>query len=186
MSTKNDTNDLAVRAEPLLLRAKKIYGDILDSEHRLKMQRDELLMLAFRLGGVLVALKEIIGHGRWILWIEGHWPELGKRNCQRCMSLYRDNDSKCVDSTLLDAESVRKFLWGYIPAKERPELDGDQPIAPHPHPLTFVNNFTKWDRQAELGLIVRPPVDVLQRDLEPVVRRIVALAGRDWVEGLLT
>ncbi len=48
-----------------------------------------------------------------------------------------------------------------------------------------MNNFTKWDRQADLGLIERPPVQVLRIDLAPVVRRMAELGGRQWIEELL-
>ncbi|MEA3211307.1 MAG: hypothetical protein QOE70_4364 [Chthoniobacter sp.] len=180
-----DSLELAERVRPLLEAAKETYAEIVSAEQVLRLKRDELLMLAFRLGGILVRIKDAIGHGRWLFWLGGNWPDLGERNSQRCMTLFRENDAKSVDSTDLNAESIRKFLWGYIPAKERPELPGDQRITPTPHPLTFVNQFFKWDQQCKIGLATAPEPDVLRHDLEPVVRRIIEIGGREWVAGLL-
>lgn len=184
IETQTNGAELSERMQPLLERAKSIYASIEQSEGKLRQTRDELLMHAYCLGDVLTQLKATIGHGRWLFWLGGNWPDLGERNARRCMALFRENPES-VDSTDLSPDSIRQFLWGYIPAKERPELPGDKPLTPHPHPLTFVNNFAKWDRQAELGLITRPPVETLRVDLAPVVRRIAELGGREWIESLL-
>jgi hypothetical protein len=173
--------------------AKGIYEHILEAEKSLLTQRDALLILAFRLGNVLTDMKEEIGHGKWLFWLGGSWPALGERNAQRCMALVRDNPEvvkklvkgKSVESSDFTDESVRKFMWGYVPAKERLELAGDEDVSPQPHYLTFVNQYFKWERQLKIGHATAPPIDTFRRDFEPLVRSVIARGGRDWVAGLL-
>jgi hypothetical protein len=43
-------------------------------------------------------------------------------------------------------------MWGYIPVKERLQLEGDVEMNPGPHHLTWVNQFSKWDRQLEADI----------------------------------
>jgi len=120
--------------------------------------RNMILSGAWRVGNILSGLKEDIGHGKWIIWLISHFPELGstdrmrEENAARCMKLYKENECiKDGNSRLLSIDSVRKFMWGYIPAKDRPQLEGDSDIDPSPHHLTFVNQFSKWDRQRRSG-----------------------------------
>ena len=181
-----DALELADRVRPMLRRAQEIYATIIDGERAMEGLRDAVLLRAWSLGKILSEIKEDVGHGRWLFWLGGHWPDLSERTAQRCMALHKDN-AKANPQNFADLspDSIRKFMFGYVPAKERPQLQGDERLAPQPHPLTFVNNFTKWDRQAEIGLVTRPPVEVMRRDLEPVVKRIVELLGRDYIAGLL-
>jgi len=175
--------------------AKAIYQHILAAEKSLLTQRDALLILAFRLGNVLTDMKEEIGHGKWLFWLGGSWPALGERNAQRCMALVRDNPdvvkklatkgSKSVESSDFTDESVRKFMWGYVPAKERLELPGDEDVNPQPHYLTFVNQYSKWRRQVKIGHAALPPIELMRRDFEPTVRDLIELLGRDWIRLLL-
>lgn len=171
-------------ARPLLAEAKALYAEILEAEKAIRLKRDELLTLALQMGKILVTIKDEIGHGKWLFWLGGHWPQLGEKNAQRCMALARENP-KSEDSSDLSEESVRKFMWGYIPAKQRAELEGDQKIAPAAHHLTPINHFWKWERQLKIGHVAAPPVEVMQREFEPVVRRLAELLGRDYVLGLL-
>jgi hypothetical protein len=62
------------------------------------------LRLAYRLGVELLALKEEIGHGKWLLWLCANFKELGKNeykirhNAERCMS-FASRNPNCADST---------------------------------------------------------------------------------------
>lgn len=175
--------------------AKALYGNILEAEKSLLTQRDALLILAFRLGNVLTDMKEDIGHGKWLFWLGGSWPALGERNAQRCMALVRDNPEvvkkmarkgfESVESSDFTDESVRKFMWGYVPAKERLALAGDEDVNPQPHYLTFVNQYSKWRRQIKIGHATLPPIDTMRRDFEPTMRDLIELLGREWISGLL-
>ena len=171
-----------------LTEAKTIYAEILNDEKSLLGTRENMLSRAWKLGQVLSALKEEIGHGKWLFWLGGNWPELGERNARRCIALYGDNlewSGKTEDSADLKLDSVRKFMWGYLPAKERLQIEGDEQIKPGLHHLTFVNQFSKYDRQLKNGHVESFSLEVFQREVEPMVRRIIELGGRDWIVSLL-
>ena len=194
------TNALAAptqTAAQKLKRAKAIFAQIVESEGGLKMHYRTIRTNAFLLGEVLTEMKEEIGHGNWILWIEGNWPELGERNAARCMTFFKANpaiQAKARNSALLrgigDAEwnsdSVRKLMWGYIPAKERPQLEGDESVSNPPHYLSFVNHFVKWDRQLLLGHVSMPPLAQFRKEMEMPLRRIIEIGGKDWAQDVLS
>jgi hypothetical protein len=71
-------------------------------------------------------------------------------------------------------------MWGYVPVKERLQLDGDDRVSSKPHYLTFLNNFRKWDRQVRIGLIPAPPIELMRREFSPIIGRAVKLLGRNW------
>jgi hypothetical protein len=157
-------------------------------ERSLESSRDEMLARAWKLGEILSELKEEIGHGKWLFWLGGNWPELGERNARRCIALFKDNQGwsgKMQNSAELAVDSVRKFMWGYIPAKERLALDGDEEIKPGLHHLTFVNQFSKYDRQLRSGHVESFELETFKREVEPMIRRIVELTGRDWIYSIL-
>lgn len=186
--TSTAPNDLA---KSYLEQAKEELSKIVHIENGMLRDRNELLERAWNVGRLLIAMKDNVKSGNWLLWLEFNWPELTIRNSQRCIVLFRENSNAIksthtmVDFKALTPDSVRKFMFGYVPVKERKALAGNQFIAPHAHPLTFANNFLKWDRQAELGLIKRPPIDVFRRDMEPIIKRMAELAGKEWVQGVL-
>jgi hypothetical protein len=51
----------------------------------------------------------------------------------------------------LKFDSVRKHCLSLAPPKERQVMQGDAKDTPAPHYLTFVNNFSKWHRQVQIG-----------------------------------
>jgi hypothetical protein len=184
------STELAGHAATLLQQARRQIGALIDAEQAIRDDLQQLCHRTWDLGKSLAELKEIVGHGKWMFFVANNFPELGDTEPTR---VRRANDSKAFFeanpnypvSGNFTVESIRKCVFHLAPDKERPQLTGDQPIAPHAHPLTFVNQFLKWDRQAEIGLVARPPVDVFRRDIEPVIRRIVELGGKDWVESIL-
>jgi hypothetical protein len=76
-------------------------------------------------------------------------------------------------------------MWGYLPAKERLQIKGDEQIKPGLHHLTFVNQFSKYDRQLRNGHVESFSLEVFRREVEPMMRRVIELCGRDWVASLL-
>ena len=76
-------------------------------------------------------------------------------------------------------------MWGYIPAKERLLLPGDEKSPRLYHYLTFVNYFWMWDRRVRIGKYDAPDLETLQREVEPVVRRLIELCGHEWIRTLL-
>jgi hypothetical protein len=63
---------------------------------------------------------------------------------------------------------------GYVPVKDRPKLDGDAPLTTPAHHLTVLNDWRKFCRRRELGLI-KVSDDELRRDFQPL---------KDWLDTL--
>lgn len=150
---------------------------------------DVMLDNAWHLGRILSDLKEEIGHGKWLFWLGGTWPELGERNAQRCIGFFKANEKwtplKSEEFRGLDIDSVRKFMWNYIPAKDRLELTGDQEITPRAHHLTVANAFSKWDRQLRSGHVENFQLELFKTEMEPMIRRLVEICGRDYIVSIL-
>jgi hypothetical protein len=84
------------------------------------------------------------------------------------------------NSSDLDGDSRRKFLWNYVPAKERQRLEGDNNDTPIMHPVTCRNYWEKYDRQVRTGQIPQLPVEILRHDLMPMWLRQAELMGIDY------
>ena len=174
-----DQADKLESAKVLLAEIQRIEGGMMDL-------RELLFVSAWHLGSQLQDMKEDIGHGKWLVFLEGHWPQLSQQNASRYMAFFKANPNHGNSGDLtFSTESVRKFMWDYIPVKERPHLEGDAPIERITHHLTFVNVFSKWDRELSLGRVEKPPVEMLRRECEPVVKRMAELMGREYLIGLL-
>ena len=181
---------------PLVQKAKDELRALAASEIRLRETHDEILRRAWRLGSCLCELKENVGRGNWLIWLPANLPELGStnsartENASRCMRFFKDNPPKIGNSRFVkppaefSPDSKRKFLWAYVPAKERLVLEGDERINFQPHYLTFVNQYSKWRRQIKIGHATLPPVDTMRRDFEPTMRDLIELLGPEWVSNL--
>jgi hypothetical protein len=172
-----------------LSEARRELAEIQSLEQNLRQNRDAILSHAWKLGGILADIKEEIGHGKWLFWLGGNWPELGERNARRCITFFKANEGwqngKSEDFRGFDVDSIRKFMWGYIPVKERLELEGDVIDSPAPHHRTFINQFSKYDRQLRSGQIESFSPENFRRAIEPMIRRLIDLCGRDWFRSLL-
>jgi hypothetical protein len=166
-----------------LSEARRELAEIQILEQNLRNNRDAILGHAWRLGQILSELKEEIGHGRWLFWLGGNWPELGERNAQRCIAFFKANES--VESNGFAVGSIRKFMWGYIPAKERLELEGDVAHSLAPHHRTFINQFTRYDRQLRSGHVESFSLEKFKEAVAPVIRRLSDICGPDWIRSLL-
>lgn len=126
---------------------------------------------AWRLGKTLVAMKRQVGHGNWLVCVEG--LGISARHATRHMELAIDNPhAKSVAD--LSNESVRKFRLRYVPEKERPEIDGDETIPRACHHLSLVNDWRRMLRRVEIGQAQLNPEEA-RRDLRPLY---------DWLRGL--
>ena len=146
--------------------------------------RNSLLERAWRLGGLLARLKVQIPHGYWQAWICANLPELGSsdgartENASRCIRFYAEN-LKVGNSRhpeIFSVESVRKFMWGYVPAKERLQLEGDEPEKPGAHHLTFANEFRRWDYQVRTGR-AELYLEEFKHEIAPLLLRIRDILG---------
>jgi hypothetical protein len=185
---------LSTSIRPLLQKAKDELRALAASESRLRETHDEILRRAWILGGYLCELKENIRRGNWLIWLPANLPELGRtdsartENASRCMRFFKDNPPKNREFPTPPAEfspdSKRKFLWGYVPAKERLQLPGDEKVKPEAHHLTFVNCFSKYDHQLRSGRVGGFDIDLFRRETEPMIRRLIDLCGAEWVSKL--
>jgi hypothetical protein len=169
----------AAIVEERLIQAKSELAEIQTLERNLRTNHEAILCHAWELGRILTDLKEEIGHGKWLFWLGGNWPELGERNARRCMVFFKANENwlKSAEFCGFERNSIRKFMWGYIPAKERLQLPGDVTDSPAPHHLSPVNQFTKYYRQVRSGLGEWPDQEIFRREIEPTLQIILRLAG---------
>src|SRR5919109_705326 len=101
-----------------------------------------------------------------------HFPEISESTAQRYVKIDRDNpNAERVRDLKFD--SVQKHCLSLAPPKERQVMEGDAKDAPAPHYLTFVNNFSKWHRQVQIGQARLPPPKILRQELEPTLRRMI-------------
>jgi len=182
---------------PLVQKAKDELRALAASENRLRENHDDILRRAWTLGGYLCDLKENVGRGNWLIWLPANLPELGStnsartENASRCMRFFKDNPPKIGNSRFLkppaefSPDSKRKFLWRYVPAKERLLLEGNEKVTFAPHHLTWVNEFFRYNRQLRTGKIEHFDLDLFRRDIEPMARRLIQLCGPDWFSNLL-
>lgn len=180
------SHELVESVRPLLAEAQGIFEEIAEIEGAIRRNYDLLFAGTWRLGQKLSEIKAEVGHGRWLFWLGANWAEIDVRKAQLCMQFFAANpEANTSNLTHFSVESIRKLMGGYIPAKVRPQLDGDAPVKPSTHHLTFVNHFSKWDRQLQIEHIPAPEIEVLRRDCEPVARRMIELLGREYFAGLL-
>jgi rRNA maturation protein Nop10 len=160
--------------------ARRELAELETVENSLYKTRDDICCHSWRVGRVLTELKEEIGHGKWLIWLRGNWPQHELR-AQRCMAFFRTNEdwkeNKSVEFDGFERNSVRKLFGGYTPEKERLQLAGDVTDSPAPHHLTPINQFTKYFRQVRSGLGEWPDQEIFRREIEPILQIILRLAG---------
>jgi hypothetical protein len=159
----------------LLAEAKHHYaimeGDRIRVEHGMKSSVWE----AWEVGQRLNSLKPLVGNGNWMEWLEHHWTGASYRTANRCMGIYAKNpEARSVKD--LGCDAVRKFRLGFVPEKERPELDGDERLQGVAHQLGIVNAWRKMERARELGQL-KVSDDDLRRDLAPLHEWLDVLFG---------
>ena len=168
-----------------LQEAKRLCQEFRGMESKFLEFGEQMKWQAYCIGKILNELKEEIGHGKWLLYLTANLPELGNteqmiiRNAQRCMMIAKASPN-ARNPSQLDSDSRRKFMWGYVEAKERVALEGDSTDKPVPDPLTCVNYWHKWYRQIKTGQIEQPEIEELRHDIGPMLLEGVEMVGRDW------
>jgi len=180
-------------APVLVVQAKRAIAELRSAEASLLKMHYLLFMRAWVLGGILSRLKDQIPRGSWQTWVCSNLRELGStdgartENASRFMRFYRQNPNPTVGNSrhqIFSVDSMRKLMWGYVPKKERLQLEGDEDIKPGAHHLTFVNQFSKYDRQLRNGRVDGFNVEIFRRETEQMLHRIADLGGHDWFRGL--
>ena len=134
---------------------------------------------AWQCGKRLNEMKRIIGHGNWLTYLQSQLPEISESTAQRYMKIDRDNPNAARVKDL-KFDSIRKHCLSLAPAKKRPQLKGDLRDWPCAHYLSAVNFFARWYHRVKIGLAQSPPREVLRHDLEPTLRRMIELCGKEW------
>jgi hypothetical protein len=183
-----NTEQLAVISKSThakLQEAKRLCVEFQGIEFDFKKLGERMILQACAIGKLLNELKDEIGHGKWLLYLTANLTELGGtdqiiiRNAQRCMNLARANPNT-RNSSHLEPDSKRKFMWNYVPDKPRIALEGDSSDSPVAHPLTCVNYWHKWYRQVQTGQLEALPIETLRHDIGPMLIEGVQMVGKAW------
>ncbi|MHA3773641.1 hypothetical protein ACXR0O_19065 [Verrucomicrobiota bacterium sgz303538] len=159
----------------LTAEAKGILAKYEAKTRELSKNFDEALELAWRFGQKLNEIKATVGHGNWQLWLANNLEGMGDRHARRHMALDSDNPGAQSIADLSE-ESVRKFRYGFVPEKTRPELPGDQTFQRAAHHLTLVNDWRQFVRRVEIGQ-AQLDEDEARRDLMPLWEWMCILYG---------
>lgn len=180
------TTDLTAKTT-LLAEARATYAQIVEVESAIRRDYDLLLAAGWALGQKLVALKDEIGHGKWLFWLGQNWSDLGERRAQNCMAFFRDNEALANPQNLTDfsTDSVRRFLGGYLPAKIRPQLEGDEKLAPVASFDTVVNKWALLERRINEGHAQRPPLETFAPQFRLMIEGARKIYGRELIDPLL-
>jgi hypothetical protein len=172
--------------------AKLIFAEIVEVEESIRRDYDRLLSTGWRLGKALCALKAQIGHGKWLFWLGGHMPDIGEDKALRCMQLYaaneRANSANGPNPAHLrdfNVDSIRRFLGGYLPSKIRPQLEGDQRLAPVVSFDSGCNKIAALFHRIKEGHAQPPPWEVVAPQARLIITGLIDLYGPDHIAELL-
>jgi hypothetical protein len=166
---------IAKSLEAQLNEAKRLFAEGEELHDEIITKLDASLERAWKIGCILNVLKDKVGHGNWTVYLEANWPALPARTATRYQKLDTENPgAKSIAD--LSPDSVRAFRFGYVPAKERQELEGDTKVEPVTHHLTILNDFNKFSRRLETGH-AKLDQDAAKKDLRPVFEWLCGLYG---------
>ena len=172
MSQSRIENSVALTRPQLIQQARTILAELLAVETGLREYYDRLFRGNWALGSVLKELKEDVGHGHWLFWLGENWPELGDTRARRSIAFFDanpvlPNQANLTDLKLSDfpdeeafcawVNSVRALLGGHMPAKLRPQLEGDQPLVPVASFEAGTNRLAAMFHRIEESHAAKPP-----------------------------
>ncbi len=76
----------------------------------------------------------------------------------------------------LKFDTIRKYRLGFVPEKEKPELENDVKFPRLMHHLKLVNEFARWKRRRDTGQIEKNE-DEERRDLRELYDFLRELYG---------
>ena len=159
----------------LMFEAEKLLAQFQAAEQALVEDFDYTAERAWQLGRRLNPLKKLVGHGNWEKWRVDAFPKLDDRAAQRCMALDRLNP-KAQNFADLNAESLRKYRFGYVPAKERAILKGDKKFARPADYNSALIECNKLMHRVDVGLY-KPDVQELVQAFKPFWTWLGKLGG---------
>jgi len=171
---------LSTKLKQLTAEARGLLAELdsmgIDIEDRLARALEK----AWLFGKVMVAVKNEVGHGNWLIWVAANVKQLSERQVRRYLDLALENPTaKTVDD--LSPDSVRKFRYGFVPEKERPELEGDATLPPANHHLSLLNDWKRLQRRQTIGQL-RIDEEEARKDLKPLFEWMCGLYGISFEE----
>ncbi|SRR6266404_1973398 len=173
------TNQLAIRKDEITTLVK----EAIDFHERAQASKNSTLdaqqaalFNAWQCGIRLNKIKALVGHGHWNTWLDVHFCKphgLSDRTARLYMKIDNDNPKlrhgKANRQRVADLafDTIRKHAYSFVPEKERPKLEERHKIPRLMHHLTVVNEFFKWKRRRDIGLIEANPKEE-RRDFKPV------------------
>lgn len=169
------THPRALTLRNLTTEAKDLLAQYESKTRELSKNFDDALELAWKFGRKLNEIKSAVGHGNWLLWLPNNLEGMSDRHARRHMLLDTSNPGAETIAELSE-DSVRKFRFGFIPEKERPEIPGDQKFQRTPHHLTIVNDWRQFVRRVEIGQ-AQLDEEEARRDMRPLLEWLAKLYG---------
>jgi hypothetical protein len=158
-----------------LKEAKELHAQSQAAEATAECNAQVALENAWQCGKRLNLIKESVGHGNWLTWLDANWPELGQRTAQYYMKIDTDNPNANRGSDL-KFDSIRKHRMAKVPKKPRVEEDGDQSFSKPEHHSTVVNELARLFQRIDAGQ-QKVDEDELRRDFKPTYERLQRLYG---------
>ena len=158
-----------------LSEAKKLHAEAQEAEAAVEHGQATALDKALQCGKRLLLLKENVGHGNWLTFLEANWPELPSRTAQEYMKIASDNPNAHRGADL-KFDSIRKHRYAAVPKKEHPKQDGDLKFSKPEHHTTVVNELARFFQRIDAGQ-ADVDEDELRKDFRPAYDRLKQLYG---------
>ncbi len=166
MNAKQLANSRTKKIRQLAEEAKQFHKEAESARAAVEAGVLNALEKAWQCGKRLNRIKQIIGHGNFLRWLESNLPTISVRTAQRYMQIDKASPNATRVSHL-KFDSIRKHAFSFIPEKERPKLEDRHKIPRLMHHLTVVNEFFRWKRRRDIGLIEADSKEE-RRDFKPV------------------
>ena len=168
------TTDLKV-IKKQLAEAKRLHAQAQQAEATIETSSIVALEKAWQCGKRLNLIKESVGHGNWLTWLESKWPELGSRTAQRYMKIDSDNPNATRVSDL-KFDTIRKAQLANVKKKEHPKEKGDVAFSKPENYSTVINEIARMIQRIDSG---QDDVDKdeLRKALDPHYRWMQRLFG---------
>jgi hypothetical protein len=168
------TTDLDVIKQQLA-EAKQLHAQSQQAEATVESNAMLALEKAWQCGKRLNLIKENVGHGNWLTWLDANWPELGQRTAQYYMKIDTDNPNANRSSDL-KFDSIRKHRISKVPKKNHPKDKDDESFSKPEHYSTVVNENARFWQRYDTGQVKADEAELRDAWL-PTYERLQKLYG---------
>jgi hypothetical protein len=169
------TTDIVAELKQHLAKARRFHAEVIEASATREAADKTELERAWQCGKELNVIKESLGHGNWLMWLNANWPELPDRTAQVYMKIDRDNPNaqRVAD---LKFDSIRKYAIAKVPKKQKVDEPGDQSFSKPENHSTVVNELARLFQRIDAGQQVVDEEE-LRRDFRPAYERLQRLYG---------